>query len=102
MKSDNELNNKPMSNHHAQCTVSFATGSAVTVGEVDQVDNNPTENDEDNQAEVNRGLNEFTFSPSYPLNKMVQKAAKQAANSNDDKTGPKGESPSNKRHSGKM
>ncbi|CAH8652259.1 unnamed protein product [Heterobilharzia americana] len=103
LKSDTESNNKSVSNHSHQCTVSFATGSVMTVNENDKSTN--LEANDDVQAEINRDLNEFTFSPSYPLTKLAQKAAKEATDTNhnnNDKMGPKGETPSNKMHSGKM
>ncbi|RTG85579.1 solute carrier family 12 (potassium/chloride transporter), member 4/5/6 [Schistosoma bovis] len=91
MKPDTESNNKSISNHSHHCTVSFATGSSVAVSESDK-STNPKEND--TNSELNRGINEFTFSPSNPLTKLVQKAAKEA--------GSKEEHLLNKAHPGKI
>ncbi|VDP36932.1 unnamed protein product [Schistosoma curassoni] len=91
MKPDTESNNNSISNHSHHCTVSFATGSSVAVSESDK-STNPKEND--TNSELNRGINEFTFSPSNPLTKLVQKAAKEA--------GSKEEHLLNKAHPGKI
>ncbi|XP_018655256.1 putative solute carrier family 12, electroneutral k-cl cotransporter [Schistosoma mansoni] len=91
LKPDTESNDKPISNHSHHCTVSFATGSNVAVSESDK-STNPKENDAN--SELNRGINEFTFSPSNPLTKLVQKAAREA--------GSKEEYLLNKAHPGRM
>ncbi|CAH8678104.1 unnamed protein product [Schistosoma rodhaini] len=91
LKPDTESNDKPISNHSHHCTVSFATGSNVAVSESDK-STNPKENDAN--SELNRGINEFTFSPSNPLTKLVQKAAREA--------GSKEEHLLNKAHPGRI
>uniref|UniRef100_A0A5K4F357 Solute carrier family 12 member 6 n=2 Tax=Schistosoma mansoni TaxID=6183 RepID=A0A5K4F357_SCHMA len=91
LKPDTESNDKPISNHSHHCTVSFATGSNVAVSESDK-STNPKENDAN--SELNRGINEFTFSPSNPLTKLVQKAAREA--------GSKEEYLLNKAHPGRI